>query len=442
MQNPVYAGAYAYGRTRTQVHLAQGRKQVSRTKRRAPADWRVLITDHHDGYIGWDEYQRIQTLLAHNAVGRGDAVRGAVRSGQALLVGLLRCGHCGRKLHVEYPTQGHTRYACMSSRLDPEGVCCVRSNGLQADEIISGAVLRCLSPLGIEAALAALQAHQDTEDERIRQKSLALEQARYEAVRAQRQYDAVDATNRLVAAELERRWNAALRTQADIEKELETLRQERPHRISEQQQHTLLALGGDLRRLWEHPQSPPELKKRILRTVLTEIVVTANGSEVQLLLHWRGGDHTQVRFKKVRTGQHRFVTDANTIDLVRGLARLQPDAMIASILNRIGHRTAHGERWTARSVCALRHRHAIEVYAAGEWRQRGEVTLEEAAAMLKVNPTTVTKWIRGGRLRATQLCPNAPWVLQQSDVESLQATLALAPSSHAANAAQLALDIH
>ena len=442
LQNPVYAGAYAYGRTRTQVHLAQGRKQVSRTKRRAPADWQVLITEHHEGYIGWDEYQRIQTLLAHNAVGRGDAVRGAVRSGQALLVGLLRCGHCGRKLHVEYPSQGHTRYACTSSRLDPEGVCCVRINGPQADDLASEEILRCLSPLGIEAALGALQAHQDTEDERIRQKSLALEQARYEVARAQRQYDAVDATNRLVAAELERRWNAALRRQADLEEQIEALRQERPHRISEQQQHTLLALGADLRRLWEHPQSSPELKKRILRTVLTEIVVTANGSEVQLLFHWRGGEHTQLCFEKVRTGQHRFVTDANTIDLVRGLARLQPDAMIASILNRIGHRTAHGERWTARSVCSLRHRHAIDVHAAGEWRQRAEVTLDEAAAMLKVNPTTVIKWIRSGRLRATQLCPNAPWVLQQSDVESLQATLTCAPSSHAANAAQLALDIH
>ena len=141
-----------------------------------------------------------------------------------------------------------------------------------------------------------------------------------------------DATNRLVAAELERRWNVALRTQAQLEGELEALRQERPRCISEQQQDTLLALGADLRRLWEHPQSAPEWKKRILRTVLTEIVVTADGSTVQMLLHWRGGDHTQLRFEKVRPGQHRLVTDANIVELVRGLARLQPDAMIASIL--------------------------------------------------------------------------------------------------------------
>ena len=442
LQNPVYAGAYAYGRTRTQVHLRQGRKHVSRTKCRAPADWRVLITEHHEGYIDWDAYQRIQALIAHNAVARGDAVRGAVRSGQALLVGVLRCGHCGRKLHVEYPSQGHIRYACMRSRLDPDGICCVRINGQQADEQVSEEILRCLSPLGIEASLAVLQVHQNAEDDRITQKTLAVEHARYEVTRAQRQYDAVDATNRLVAAELERRWNAALKVQAKLEDEFEALHKERPAGISEQQEHTLLTLGADVRRLWEHPQSTPEWKKRILRSVLTEIIVTADEGAVQLLLHWRGGDHTQLRFDKVRTGQHRFITDANTVELVRGLARLQPDAMIASILNRIGHRTAHGQRWTAQSVCSLRHRHAIAVHTTGEWRCRAELTLDETAAMLKVNATTVMKWIRSGRLPATQLCPNAPWVLRQSDVEDLRAAPANTPSSQTANAAQLALEIH
>jgi excisionase family DNA binding protein len=410
---------------------------VSRTKRRAPADWRVLITDHHEGYIRWEEYQRIQTLIAHNAVANGDAVRGAVRSGQALLVGLLRCGHCGRKLHVEYPSQGHIRYACMTSRLDPNGVCCVRLNGRQADENISEEILRCLAPLGIEAALAAVRLHRGAEDDRVKQKSLALDQARYEVIRAQRQYDAVDATNRLVAAELERRWNAALRAQTNLEEALDALRKARPQFISEEQQRTLLSIGGDLRRLWEYPQSPPEYKKRVLRTLLREIVVTTDESKVQLLLHWQGGDHTQILFEKVRTGQHRFFTNTNTIDLVRGLARLQPDGMIASILNRNGDRTPHGERWTARSICSLRNRHAIKVYAANEWRDRAELTLEEAAAVLKVNATTVVKWIRNGRLSAMQLCPHAPWVLRQSDVESFR--LSPANNNYAANAAQLTL---
>ena len=317
----------------------------------------------------------------------------------------------------------------------------MRTNGLQADERVSEEILRCLSPLGIEAALAALQVHQSTEDDRIKQKVLAVEQARYEAARAQRQYDAVDATNRLVAAELERRWNAAMSAHAQLEEELEALRKERPRCISEQQKQMLLSLGTDIRRLWDHSQSAPEWKKRILRTVLTEIIVTADEGEVQLLLHWRGGDHTQLRFKKVRVGQHRVAIDADTVELVRALARLQPDAMIASILNRNGHHTAHGERWTARGVCSLRHRQAINVYVAGEGRSRYELTLDETAAMLKVNTTTVMKWIRNGRLHAKQLCPNAPWVLQQSEVERFRATLAEARSSSVANDEQLDLQI-
>lgn len=441
LQNPVYAGAYAYGRTKTQVRLVQGRKQVSRTKQRLPADWRVLITDHHEGYISWNEYQRSQAMIAHNAMARGDAVRGAVRSGQALLVGLLRCGHCGRKLHVEYPSQGHIRYACMTSRLDPNGVCCVRTNGLQTDELIGEEILRCMAPLGIEAALAALKTHEGTEDDRVKQKALAVEQARYETARAQRQYDAVDATNRLVAAELERRWNGALQIQTDLEEELATLRTQRPACISEAQRRMLLALGGDLRRLWEHPQSQPEWKKRILRTIIVEIVVTAEGSQVSLLVHWRGGDHTQLRLQKVRKGQHRFVTDTDAFELIRGLARLQPDPMIASILNRLGHRTAHGERWTARTICSLRNRHTIGVYIPGEWHHRGELMLDEAAAMLKVNATTVMKWIRGRRLPARQLCPHAPWILRQSDVESFKTIPEQTPMNHGVNAKQLALTI-
>jgi excisionase family DNA binding protein len=441
LKNPVYAGAYAYGRTKTQVHLADGRKHVSRVKRRASADWRVLITDHHEAYIEWDEYLRIQSLIANNAVAHGEAVRGAVRSGPALLVGLLRCGHCGRKLHVEYPSQGHIRYACMSLRLDPNGVCCVRINGLQAEEKITDEVLRCVGPLGIEAAVAALHMHHGVQDDRIKQKSLAIEQARYEAERAQRQYDAVDATNRLVAAELERRWNAALKVQVELEEELESLRKTRPKGISKEQERTLLALGADLRRLWDHPQSPPEFKKRVMRTVLMEIVVTANGPEVQLLLHWRGGDHTQLCFEKVRIGQHRFITDKSNIELVRGLARLQPDSMIASILNRNGYRTPHGERWTARSICSLRNRHEIKVYVSGEWRGRSELTVEEAAAMLNVTETTVLKWIRSGQLPASQLCPYAPWVLKQSDVEGFKPHHTTKPSSYNENRTQLALKL-
>ena len=239
-----------------------------------------------------------------------------------------------------------------------------------------------------------------------------------------------------------RRWNAALKTQTDLEQELEELRKARSHVISEQQQRTILALGADLQRLWEHPQSQPEFKKRIIRTLLMEVVVTAEGAGVRLLLHWRGGDHTQLYFEKVGAGHNRFITDRNTVELIRGLARLQPDGMIASILNRNADRTPHGERWTARSICSLRNRHAINVYVSGEWHSRSEMTVEEAAKMLNVTETAILKRIRSGRLPATQICPNAPWVLRQSDVESFKAPSTQNPSTYPENTAQLALKLH
>jgi hypothetical protein len=166
------------------------------------------------------------------------------------------------------------------------------------------------------------------------------------------------------------------------------------------------------------------VEKRILRALIQEILVSTDGCEMRLLIHWCGGEHTQLHLQKVRTGQHRFVTDTDTVELVRGLARLRPDAMIASILNRIGRRTAHGDRWSARSICSLRHRHDIAVHAAGEWKSRGEITVDEAAAMLHVNAKTVLNWIRARRLPASQLCPHAPWVLQQNAVARISGTYA------------------
>ena len=138
------------------------------------------------------------------------------------------------------------------------------------------------TPLGVDGAFSALKFERSVEDDRIEQKSLALEQARYEVARARRQYDAVDATNRLVAAELERRWNVALRTQAALEEELEALRTQRTACLSEEQRRTLLELGTELRRLWEHPRSQPEWKKRIVRALMIEIVVTAERPEIRL----------------------------------------------------------------------------------------------------------------------------------------------------------------
>jgi hypothetical protein len=225
LKNPAYAGAYVYGRSKTRVRLDAGQKQVRRQVLRRREDWAVLILDHHEGYIDWNAYQNNQTMIAHNDNARGNAVRGSIKHGEALLAGLLRCGHCGAKLVAQDPSPRVIRYQCSGYLLNRDHACCVMFGGLRADRLVSEQLMQTLAPFGIEAAIEAIESLQDASDERIQQKALALEHARYEVTRARRQYDAVDPTNRLVAAEVERRWNQALTTEAQLEAELVTLQE-------------------------------------------------------------------------------------------------------------------------------------------------------------------------------------------------------------------------
>jgi excisionase family DNA binding protein len=441
LKNPLYAGVYAYGQSKTTTRIENGRKRTVRSRRSRQDEWAVLIQHHHEGYISWTEYQSNQELIANNANGKGAMVRGSVKRGGALLSGLLRCGHCGAKLLAQYPGPTVIRYQCSSYILNREASCCVMFGGLRADRLVAEQVLQAIQPLGVQAALRAIENLEDNRDERLHQKELALQQARYEVSRAQRQYDAVDCTNRLVAAELERRWNEALKTQTQLEEELAALMRQQQKPLSQATKEEILGLANDLPELWNHPDSSPEVKKRILRTVLKEIIARSEGDSIQLILHWQGGDHTEVRFQKVRTGQHRYVTSAETVDLIRSLARIQPDGMIASILNRMGRRTAHNETWNARRVCSVRNNHGIAVYREGERQDRGELTTRETAAMLRINPTTVLRMIRDGHLPAKQACVNAPWVLRKEDVDVYMKERRSSKSPQSDNSNQLVLEM-
>jgi DNA invertase Pin-like site-specific DNA recombinase len=441
LKNPVYAGAYAYGRSKTTVRLDAGQKQVRRQVQRRRDDWAVLILDHHEGYIDWEVYQSNQTMIAHNDNARGSAVRGSVKRGEALLAGLLRCGHCGAKLLAQYPGPHTIRYQCSGYLLNRDRECCVMFGGLRADRLVSEQLLQTLAPFGIEAALAAIDSLQGVNDERVQQKALALEHARYEVTRARRQYDAVDPTNRLVAAELERRWNQALTTEAQLEAEFVALQEGRERPLADTQKRELLAFARDLPSLWDDPQSLPEYKKRLLRIALKEIIATCEGETIRLVLHWQGGDHTQVEFQKIGTGRHRYVTDDDLVEIVRVLARIEPDARIASILNRNQRRTAHGQIWTAKRICSLRNNHAIPVYREGERQARGEMSVSDGAAALGVTPTTVLRLIRLKQLPATQACVGATWILCRADVERCVAERNRSATPPTVDSAQLVLEI-
>jgi excisionase family DNA binding protein len=440
LKNPVYAGAYAYGRSKTRQRIEGGLKQVRRQVQPRQEDWAVLIRDHHEGYINWDVYQSNQTMIANNDNARGNAVRGSVKNGGALLAGLLRCGHCGAKLLAQYPGPSVIRYQCSGYLLNRDQPCCVMFGGLRADRLVAEQLMQSLAPFGVEAAMEAIESLRGASEDRIQQKALALEQARYEVTRARRQYDAVDAANRLVAAELEHRWNQALAREAQLEADLVTLQEGRERPLTDTQKQELLALGRDIPRLWDDPRSLPEHKKRLLRIALKEIIATCEGEAIRLVLHWQGGDHTRIEFEKIRAGRHRYVTGEDLVEIVRVLARVETDARIASILNRNQRHAAHGQNWTPKLVCSLRNNHAIPVYREGERQDRGEMSVTEAACVLGVTPTTVLRLIRLKRLPATQACVSAPWILSKAAVERCMTERSSA-TPPTVDPAQLALEI-
>ena len=419
LTNPVYAGAYAFGRRTSHLTIKDGRKRTVRIRHRDLKAWAVLIKDHHDGYISWSEFETNQLLIADNANGRRFMSRGSLRRGEALLPGLFRCARCGRKLYVAYGgTGGATqRYVCRGAFDSMAVASCISFGGMRIDRAIAQEVLSRLQPLGVEAALAAFEGQGQEQLQKRRQVENALEQARFEAARAQRQYDAADPENRLVAGELERRWNERLASMRMLEDQLAQITAQPVGFVGAEDRERLLTLGADLTLAWNSPSVSIETRKKIFRLLICEIVVDAVEDRLDLIIHWQGGDHTRLQVKKNKLGQNRWVTNADVTDLVQVLARQMPDQTIAAVLNRSGKSTGRGNSWTRSRVCSLRSKRGIAPYREGERGERGEVTLLEAAEALAVSTSTVRRMIDAGMLPASQLCKGAPWIIRHSDLE-------------------------
>jgi DNA invertase Pin-like site-specific DNA recombinase len=411
LKNPIYAGAYAFGRTATHTRVLEGRAHKVRGYRRAREQWSVLLPDHHEGYIGWEDYERNQRLLADNAQMKGLMVRGAARRGPSLLAGLLRCGRCGRKLHVAYSgTRGQVpRYHCRGGALNHGTDFCISFGGLRVDEAISREVVAVLAPGAIEAALKTATDVASKHDELARAIELELEQAEYEAERARRQFDAVEPENRLVAATLESRWDAALRSANELRTRLEALCAE--HRPQLPDRAALLQLARQFDKVWNHPAADHRIRKRLVRLLIEEIVATVDEAEpsIELVVHWKGGKHTALKIIKNRTGQHHRSTNHEAVEVVRELAPRLPDGQIARILNRLGYQTGAGNGFTAHRVVSLRNYHGIAVYNSDA--APSSITIEKASERLGVSTATVRRMIAVGIIEARQPVPYAPWAI-------------------------------
>ena len=415
LTSPVYAGAYAFGKTRRERYVDAHSRPRKRTRKLPQEEWEVLIWDHHPGYIDKATFERNQAQLASNTRPRAHEPGGAVREGQALLQGIAVCGRCGRKLKVHYQgTRGHKSpaYHCPGSVLvEGRGEWCVRVGGTRIEEAVAAALIQALTPAGVKAALRAAEALEADHDAALAQWHLQVERARYEAQRAERRYRQVEPEHRLVARGLERDWERALGALAEAEAELALRERQRPRTLTPEEREQLLALGSDLGRVWSAPTTTDRDRKQLLRCLIEEAILDVDREErrATVTLRWRGGALTELAVPLPKP-QPAIRTDEDTIALIERLAVHYDDATIAGILNRQARRSATGERFTKIIVGSLRRHRNIPTYKPPAEPPDGELLpVGKAAAELGVAPSTIFRWLQDGFIRGEQDTPGAPW---------------------------------
>ena len=422
LKNPFYAGVYAYGKSEKRTTIVDGRARKSYGHRKPMGTWAVFIKDHHEGYISWAEYERNQALLAGNAYGRvGDAKSG--RGGRALLAGLICCARCGRRLSVLY-TGRYPRpiYRCEQPNVQLGQRRCLSVAGKRIDETIAAEMLRAVAPMAIEAAEEADRMLRDEDQDRRRIAELELQQAQYDASLAERRYAACDPDNRLIAAQLEKAWETALQRVERCRERLDRMQIPKADDVCPD----FTGLADDLLAAWKAPRTTMRTRQRLVRALITEIVVDIDkaAGEIVLVIHWKGGQHSELRVRKPRTGEHGCSTPEQALAVIRSMAGRWSDQDIAASLNRMGMPTGQGKTWTAHRVSSLRRVRGIHGYLSAE--KNGEwLTLRDAAAKLGVSHHQVRKLIKAGILNSEQIMPDAPHQIRAADLASEQVVAAL-----------------
>jgi DNA invertase Pin-like site-specific DNA recombinase len=429
LTNPMYAGAYAFGRTEVRTKVSMGRARRTEGHRKPQDQWTVLIRDHHPGYITWERFEANQKVIAENAHMKSRMGRQSGRGGRSLLVGVMRCHRCSRMLRVHYlgKNRQEMRYLCINGHINQGVAKCISFGGVRIDQAVSDEILKVVQPVAIDAALRAAEQRSQQQGGCARAMELELEQAKYEARLAGRRYESVDPDNRLVASELEARWNASLHRVKDLESKFDQIMRG-PSNEPVIDKAGLLRLAEDLPAIWESPTTDLALKQRIIRIVIEEIVVNVDEQtqEVVLVIHWAGGRHSELRVPKLKTGRHGLCTKTEAVDLVRQMAGGYTDEEIALTLNRIGLRTGAGNTWNETRVRSLRQYLKLPVCRVEQ--RAGQLNLQRAAEQLGVSASVVRRLIELKILPAAQIVSGAPWQIGAKDIalpEVIRAAAAL-----------------
>ncbi len=400
LTHPAYGGAYVYGRSERTIEYVQGQPRcVSRRKPREK--WLALIPEAHEGYLSWEKFERVQQMLTENRPGTGKA--GAAKRG------------------MSYTGRDHSilRYACHRGRLDNGEANCIAFGGTAVDEAVSQQVLRVVQPGAMEAAVLAAQDADRECDDVLAALGRDLEAARYVATRAWKQFNATDPDNRLVASELERRWNQALQCVEELEQRIEQQRSQSATRTTPTLED-FKTLVADLEAVWEDAETDVRLKKRIVRTLIHEVVadVDSEAGEIILVIHWQGGVHTELRLPRRRRGQSSAQTSKTIVDAVQVLVRICSDDFIAGVLNRNGLRTGPGNRWTRERVTSLRSYNKIPRHCTERCQSEGWMNLTKAAELLGISGRTLRLAVERGELEADHPLGEGPWVFNRRTLES------------------------
>ncbi len=415
--NPFYAGAYVWGRRPVETVFVDGKLKKRQGSLRRPQECRVFIPDHHEGYITWETYDQNQAIIRGNNMNlETSEATAAVREGSGLLTGLLRCGRCGRKLHVRYwgGRGTNARYLCKGD-FDSGGNYCLGFGGDRVDRRIAEEVLQAISPLGIEASLQAIDRLTDDEDDQRQLLARRLEQIEYDSQRAFEQYNEVDPRNRLVADELERRWNTKLEEIEQIKTDLTELAHQRPS-LTDADQERIRVLGENFADVWSDKDCPGTLKKQIARTVIEEVIASdVDENMLHFVIHWKGGVHTELTMPRPKSSAAQ--TPMESLEIVRKMAVRYGDDQIASVLNRLGHRTGKGLRWNQTRVKTARRNHGI----GGQKRAKVDpeiLSLTGAAKYCRVSNKSIEHLVKRGVLPMQQVAPRAPWEIRQADLDT------------------------
>jgi DNA invertase Pin-like site-specific DNA recombinase len=420
LQHPVYAGAYVFGRKTQRTRMVDGRARKTSGHRKPMEAWNVLLRDHHPGYISWEEFEQNQKMISENAHMQKRMSRKSARGGRALLSGLVRCGRCGRMMCVFYgmsSSQAH-RYQCRGDDSHVGAGLCIGIGGVRVDRAVATQILEAVSAHAVEAAIRAAEQANQADNEVHLALRRQLEEARYEASLAARRYEMVDPAKRLVARELEARWNAALECVAKLEERIRRLETEGTSRPNIDRT-ALMALAHDLPAAWNAPSTDTRTKQRLTRILIQEVVIDLDDASNQaiVILHWNGGRHTEMRVARVRTGRYPDDQHPSPVEVIRKLGGRWPDRELAVTMNRMRSKSSDGKSWTTVRVRELRERLGIAPFDP-TLPQEATISVDKAALRLKICIGSVLRLIRQGIIPATQLMPSAPWQIPLAALDS------------------------